>query len=106
MNDEPIATITAKNLSTWLFLGLPATILWATSGWGAMSLLGGLSNGSVTPGEGSSAASLRIMWWFIVLCSGGGIFFASRSLFRPVSWRMLACCTVLGFLSLFGSVLT
>ncbi len=106
MSDEPIATIATKNFSMWLLLGLPATILWAIGGWGALSLLSGLSNGSVTPGEGSSAASLGIMWWFIVLCSGGGIFFASRSLFRPVSWRKLACCTVLGFLSLFGSVLT
>lgn len=106
MSDEPIATITAKNFSTWLLLGLPAIIFWGIGGWGAMSLLGGLSNGSVTPGEGSSAASLGIMWWLIVLCAGGGIFFASRSLFRPVSWRKMACCTVLGFLSLFGSVLT
>ena len=58
MSDEPIATITAKNFSTWLLLGLPAIIFWGIGGWGAMSLLGGLSNGSVTPGEGSSAASL------------------------------------------------
>lgn len=106
MSAEPIPAITTKSFTTWLLLGLPATVLWAIGGWGALSLLGGLSKGSVTPGVGSSAASLGIMWWFIVLCSGGGIFFASRSLFRPVSWRKLACCTVLGFLSLFGSVLT
>ena len=106
MKREPIATITAETLTKWLLLGLPAAALWVIGGLGAASLLGGLSNGSVVPGTDSSVQSLTIMWGFIVLCAVLGVAVGMASLVRPISTRLLAFSAVMGFVSLFFSVLT
>ncbi|MCF6284478.1 MAG: hypothetical protein L3K26_04750 [Candidatus Hydrogenedentes bacterium] len=105
MDEQLDVTITAKNFSRWLLLGLPSTVFWAIGGLGAFSLLGGLSNGTVTPGDGSSASSLGTMWGCIVVCALGGIFLGMRSLFRTVPRRFLLYSTALGFVSLFFSIL-
>lgn len=106
MNDRPLVTITTSGLSRWLLLGLPAAALWGIGGLGAMSLLGGLANGSVTPAVGFSAAGLGLMWGFIVLCAVGGIILGMGSLVLPIPKRALAFNAFLGFGSLFFSVLT
>ena len=73
MNDKPLATITTVTLGRWLLLGLPGAAFWVIGGLGALSLLGGLANGRVTPAVGFSATGLGVMWGFIVLCAVAGI---------------------------------
>jgi hypothetical protein len=106
MSREPIANISSQTLVRWLFLGLPATALWAIGGLGAFSLIGGLGNGSVEPGAGSTAESLATMWGVVIIFAIGGVILGMGSLFKPVPKRILACNAVLGFFSLFFSVLT
>ena len=106
MSDKPIVTITAVTLRRWLFLGLPAIAFWSIGGMGALSLLGGLANGGVTPGGGSTSTSLGSMWAFIVLISVAGLLFGMGSLFRKIPKRVLALNLFFGFVSLFFSVLT
>ena len=106
MDDKPLLVITQKSLARWLFLGLPGTVMWVIGGLGALSLLGGLSNGSVVPGSGSTANSLGLMWGLILACAVIGIAVGMGSLFRPVSKRMLFGFLLFGVLSLFCTVLT
>ena len=106
MDERPIATITSSSLAKWLFLGLPAVTLWGIGGMGALSLLGGLSDGSVNPGVGISASTLGIMWGLIAWFAAGGIILGMGSLVLPIPKRALAFNVFLGFTSMFFSVLT
>jgi hypothetical protein len=106
MDDKPLVTVTAKTLAMWLFLGLPGAVLWGIGGLGALSLLGGLADGSVTPGGGSSAHSLGLMWGSLALCAVAGVIVGMGSLFYRVRTSVLASSAFLGFASLFFSVLT
>ena len=106
MSDKPIATISSTTLKRWLLLGLPAVTLWVIGGLGALSLLGGLADGSVTPGTGSTASGLGMMWALIVFCSIVGVLIGMKSLFRLVPYRVLGINAMIGLISLFFSVLT
>ena len=106
MDDEQTITIPVKRLLKWMALGLPAVVLWTIGGMGALALLGGLSNGGVEPGVGSSVESLTIMWGVVGLCALFGIALGMSALFRHVPSRWLVPNVVLSFLSLFFSVLT
>ena len=99
MDERPIATITSSSLAKWLFLGLPAVTSWGIGGMGALSLLGGLSDGSVAP-------TLGIMRGLIAWFAAGGIILGMGSLVLPIPKRALAFNVFLGFTSMFFSVLT
>lgn len=98
--------ITTVTLRYWLSLGLPATILWSVGGFGAFSLLLGLSTGGVAPGAGSTAAGLMLMWGAVVLCAAVGILLGMGSLFLRFKWSVLVANAVAGFGSLFFSALS
>lgn len=103
--DRQSAAITSTTFTRWLLLGLPAILLWAIGGFGALSLLCGLVAGSVDPGTGSSAISLGMMWGTIVLCAFVGIALGMGSLVLPFRKPILAANVLAGFFSLFFSVL-
>lgn len=105
MDETPLATITPRNLVTWVFFGLPAVVFWTIGGLGALSLLSGLSAGDVRPGEGTSTAGLSAMWLVLVLCSIGGVTLGGAAFFRRIPLRWLVCNTVLSFVALSFSVL-
>ena len=104
--ERQLGSVTNVTLVRWLTLGLPAMILWSIGGLGAFSLLAGLSNGSVVPGVGSSAASLGVMWGSIVVCAAGGILLGMGSLFLRFKKRLLVTNVLAAFFSLFFSVLS
>lgn len=103
-NHEP-STVTLKVPMTALLLGLPAVPLWVIGGFGALGLMSGLSTGSVTPGVGSSATSLFMMWGIVMACAAGGVFLGVYSFYRPVRKIYLATNSVFAFFSLFFSIL-
>jgi hypothetical protein len=104
--NEPQITIKVNNLVRWFFLGLPSIGLWIVGGWSALSLMGGLQTGSVVPGTGTASSDLSIMWGCIAMCACGGIVVGLASLFRRVPKRLLFTSMLLGFFSLFFTVLT
>jgi len=106
MSDQPIATITSGNLVRFVTLGIPAIVLWAIGGIGALSLFGGLANGTVSPGENTAEASLMLLWGSLCVCAVGGIGLGMVSLLRQVRTRILVANMVLAAHSLFFSVLT
>ena len=97
--------ITSSSIKRWFALGLPAIILWSIGAFGALGLLLGLSSGGVTPGAGSSAGGLTLMWGAVLAFAGVGIVLAMSSLFFRVRRSLLVANVLAGFCSLFFSVL-
>ena len=98
MDEEPSVTITFSAFSKWLFLGLPAIIIWGISFSGAAALSAGLNDGSVITG---TPRVLGAVWTIICFLALAGMAFGMSSLFRPTRTFYLVLNVLVAFVSLF-----